>query len=201
MNLNDALREIARFGNLDAEALIVYATEDAFGGRGDFPLSDTMSMTQAEGQILYALTRALQPQRTVEVGTFIGVGSTHVLLALDANGSGTLHSLDVAEQEWVIPDALRARWTFEAVDARYYTWQGVDFVVEDSDHTRELTAQVLRSAMSHGARCVVSHDAHNATVGSEICGAFRDVVKDDFLTVMVDDVTLGLAIWFRREAA
>jgi methyltransferase family protein len=200
MNLNDALRDIAAFGSLDADALIAFAAEDTFGGRGDFPLSDTMSITQAEGQILYALVRALQPEHCVEVGTWIGVGSTHILAALEANDKGALHSVDVDAQAWVIPDALRERWTFEAKDARYYTWQGVDFVMEDSDHTRELTAQVLQSAIAHGARCVVSHDAHNASVGSEIVGAFRDVVKGDFMTVMVDDVTLGLAIWFRRDA-
>lgn len=196
--LNDALRQIAAFGSLDADALIAYAAEDTHGGRGDFPQSDTMCITRAEGQIIYALVRALQPASVVEVGSFIGVSSTHLLAALDANGAGDLTSIDVEAQPMVIPDALLPRWSLAQMDAREYVWQPVDFVMEDGDHTRDLTAKVLRNAIRHGARCVVSHDAHNASVGTEVCAGFADIVGDDYMTVMVDDVALGLAIWFRR---
>lgn len=200
--LTDALRAIADFGNLNADELIAYAAEDTFGGRGDFAHSGSMCITRAEGQILYALVRAFAPVNVVEVGCYIGVSSTHILAALeDNNAHGFLTSVDVEPQDMVIPEALAHRWQFERGEARERIWQATDFVFEDGDHTRDLTSKVLIAAMQHGARCVVSHDAHNASVGSEICAAFQAITAGDYMTVMVDDVALGLAIWFRREQA
>ncbi len=44
---------------------------------------------------LYALTRLLRPTHIVETGVSSGVSSTHFLLGLLDNGSGTLHSIDL----------------------------------------------------------------------------------------------------------
>lgn len=197
--LNDTLRAIAAFGNLDADALIAFAAEDNYGGRGDYPNSGSMCITRAEGQILYALVRALQPMNVVEVGCYIGVSSTHILAALAGNDRGWLLSIDMERQGMIIPPDLMDLWTFEQGEAREHIWQSpTDFVFEDGDHTRDLTSTILRSAIANGARCVVSHDAHNASVGTEVRGGFEDIVGSDYLTVMVDDVALGLAIWFKR---
>ncbi|MGP8072422.1 MAG: O-methyltransferase [Thermoplasmata archaeon] len=43
---------------------------------------------------LYALVRLLHPQHVVETGVSSGVSSAHLLLALEKNHAGTLHSID-----------------------------------------------------------------------------------------------------------
>jgi hypothetical protein len=82
---------------------------------------------------LYALTRLLRPQHIVEVGVSSGVSSAYLLGALERNGRGTLHSVDLPKIDrrplsgstprypswalpfgrgpgWAVPVALRKRW-------------------------------------------------------------------------------------------
>jgi predicted O-methyltransferase YrrM len=88
-----------------------------------------------EGLRLFAVLRKLRPAVAVETGVCNGVSTAFLLLALDANGTGELHSLDLPEvagedyepgtfsdgkggavipagQEpgWMIPERLRTRW-------------------------------------------------------------------------------------------
>src|SRR5579862_2322636 len=61
----------------------------------------------------YAAIRALQPELVVETGVASGVSSAYILLALERNRKGTLHSVEVGdtaylppgkENGWVVPD-------------------------------------------------------------------------------------------------
>jgi predicted O-methyltransferase YrrM len=88
-----------------------------------------------EGLRLYAILRKLRPQVAVETGVCNGVSTAFLLLALDANAAGNLHSLDLPEiagedyepgtfwdgkggavipagkePGWMIPAHLRSRW-------------------------------------------------------------------------------------------
>jgi Methyltransferase domain len=88
-----------------------------------------------EGVRLYALTRKLKPRLAVETGVCNGFSTAFVLLALERNGEGELHSIDLPEVAgsdyepgtfwegkqgaaippgkeagWMIPAALRDRW-------------------------------------------------------------------------------------------
>jgi predicted O-methyltransferase YrrM len=88
-----------------------------------------------EGLRLYRLVRELRPKVAVETGVCNGVSTAFLLLALEDNGEGELHSIDLPEvagedyQEgtfwdgkggavippgkepgWMVPRALRARW-------------------------------------------------------------------------------------------
>jgi hypothetical protein len=88
-----------------------------------------------EGLRLYRLLRELRPKVAVETGVCNGVSTAFLLLALEDNGEGELHSIDLPEvageeyQEgtfwdgkggavippgkepgWMVPPALRARW-------------------------------------------------------------------------------------------
>lgn len=85
----------------------------------------------------YALTRKLEPATVVETGVCNGVSTLAILLALQNNGAGELHSIDYPyraeeslaefraetfeeyggaaipsdrEPGWIIPDELRGRW-------------------------------------------------------------------------------------------
>jgi methyltransferase family protein len=88
-----------------------------------------------EGVRLYALVRKLRPRVAVETGVCNGFSTAFVLLALDRNGVGELHSIDLPEvvgadyepgtfwegktgaaippgkePGWMIPPELRERW-------------------------------------------------------------------------------------------
>ena len=70
--------------------------------------------------ILYAAARALKPQIVVETGVANGVSSSYLLLAIQKNGIGHLHSIEVGDSSvilkgqpagWLVPQDLRAHWT------------------------------------------------------------------------------------------
>ena len=90
----------------------------------------------AEGTYLYAILRRLQPEISVETGVANGFSTAFALLALQENGEGHLHSIDLprevgreyddgtffegegragippgSEPGWLIPPDLRERWT------------------------------------------------------------------------------------------
>ncbi|MCI4336142.1 MAG: class I SAM-dependent methyltransferase [Thermoplasmata archaeon] len=88
---------------------------------------------------LYALARRLRPRHVVEVGVSSGVSSAYLLAALDRNGSGTLHSIDLPSfpragarrtasahgswtlppgrtSGWAVPFELRKRWDLRLGD-------------------------------------------------------------------------------------
>jgi hypothetical protein len=89
-----------------------------------------------EGVYLYAVLRRLRPEVAVETGVANGFSTAFALLALDKNGSGSLHSVDLprevgrdyeegmfyegegragipsgSESGWLIPPELKERWT------------------------------------------------------------------------------------------
>jgi hypothetical protein len=90
----------------------------------------------AEGGYLYSLFRHLRPQIAVETGVANGFSTAFALLALERNGDGHLHSVDLprevgrayeagtfyegegragippgSESGWLIPPELKERWT------------------------------------------------------------------------------------------
>jgi len=89
-----------------------------------------------EGVYLYAVLRTVRPQVAVETGVANGFSTAFSLLALQANGDGHLHSIDLprevgreyapgtfyegegragippgSEPGWLIPAELKERWT------------------------------------------------------------------------------------------
>jgi hypothetical protein len=89
-----------------------------------------------EGVYLYALVRTVRPEVMVETGVANGFSTAFSLLALQANGTGHLHSIDLprevgrdyepgtfyegegragippgSEPGWLIPIPLKERWT------------------------------------------------------------------------------------------
>lgn len=90
---------------------------------------------------LYALVRLLEPRHIVEVGVSSGVSSAYLLRALERNGRGTLHSVDLPVLSaaarhgsgrqvgswaiprgrfsgWAVPFPLRKRWDLRIGDKK-----------------------------------------------------------------------------------
>jgi predicted O-methyltransferase YrrM len=100
----------------------------------------------------YAAVRALKPNCVVETGVANGVSSSYLLLALQKNGRGRLHSVGLAdpvflpagkELGWLVPPWLRSSWQIHPGDARdilptlFAQLGNIDVFIHDSLHTYE----------------------------------------------------------------
>lgn len=69
---------------------------------------------------LHALVTILKPKHVIEVGVSAGVSSAYFLHALESNGKGVLHSIDLPEKEientprpkisWALPPGKKSGW-------------------------------------------------------------------------------------------
>jgi hypothetical protein len=135
----------------------------------DLPFPTMYNADRQWAALAYAVCRALQPAIVVTTGVGYGVLEAYILQALEVNGSGDLHSIDLpplhpAADNWIgafIPDRLRTRWRL---------WRGpsarllprllrdlgqVDVFVHDSLHTRRNTLRELQTMTPHLARPAV----------------------------------------------
>ena len=216
MHLHDCLRELATALNLDADHLVIYATEDNIGGRdtlqGRYALPGAvtdfsgMSVFAAEGKILYALVRALKPDTVVEIGVDAGCSSYHILAAMETNQRGHLHSVDIATEGIgrEVPERLRHRWTLQTgVDGLTASLPGnADICFEDANHLYQPTVDTLTRLKSLNPRLMLSHDAVTHLTygegGFQVLPAFRDVLGTDRY-VLPDGSIAGLAYWVNED--
>ncbi len=145
----------------------------------------------------YALCRAIKPACVVETGVAYGVSSSFFLAALEANGKGVLHSIDLPALSRkaddyvgsVIPDRLRTRWRLYRGSTRRVLPKllplidPIDIFLHDSLHTYSGMSQDLRIVLSHlaGRAAVVVDDVELNTAFSEweslAAPAFSAVVR------------------------
>ncbi len=204
MNLNDALLKLAAAGNLNADELIAYAAEDTIGGwhldesQRKWP---TGSMWGVEGQLIYALVRAMRPALVCELGVSHGCSATHILSALEANGKGKLISVDIYESSGNgIPDNLKHRWQFKAGTAVERIPTKAEIVLEDLDHY-EGTLSAFRVISALKPRLVLAHDAEHHLVGSEVRKHFQ-YTFGTCDTVLIEPGNCGFAYkFFEKDTA
>jgi predicted O-methyltransferase YrrM len=120
-----------------------------------------MNGTTTLGRLCYLSCRQLRPRVVVETGVAYGVTSAYILQALDDNGYGELHSIDLpplgkdAESfvGYVIPQHLKTRWKLRAGSARNILPQvlretgNIDVFVHDSLHTYRHMKWEFQSAL------------------------------------------------------
>jgi predicted O-methyltransferase YrrM len=109
----------------------------------------------------YAVVRAFQPKIIVETGVANGVSSAYLLLALQANGRGTLYSIGLNDPQylpagkplgWVVPQDLRSTWKLLVGDSRTILpglldeIGSTDIFIHDSLHTYEHMLWEFRAA-------------------------------------------------------
>jgi predicted O-methyltransferase YrrM len=98
----------------------------------------------------YMAIRAIQPETVVETGVANGVSSAHILLALQKNERGTLHSIGLNDPQylpvgkplgWIVPESLKSRWNLLIGDSRTLLptllakLGTIDIFIHDSLHT------------------------------------------------------------------
>lgn len=204
MQLPSALEQIAHQYGLDAAELTAYAHEDPHTGfNTGWP---TGSIWQVEGQVLYALVRALKPATVLELGTWYGCSATHILQAMHDNRWGALMAVDNHIQGGPavigdrIPDDLRGRFEFTHMDIFEYvttTDAQFDFIFEDGMHDRAQVAAVWSAAqhiLAPGG-VMISHDATHFVVGPDVQAGMIQAGVTDALFLNIDPADCGLAVW------
>jgi len=174
MNLNETLTMIAAQIRTDATTLIAYAAEDNLGGYhynakiATFPPG---SIWGVEGQILYALVRLLKPEMVVEIGGWAGCSAAHLALAVKANGSGVVHSVDNGSElnqfthGQFVPDELRPFIHLHKQDGEKFLNdlpdRSIGLLFEDASHVPAmvtlLTSIGLKKVVEGGI--IANHDA------------------------------------------
>jgi predicted O-methyltransferase YrrM len=114
--------------------------------------------------VQYAAVRAFAPKVVVETGVASGVSSSYLLLALQKNGHGALHSIGLSDPQflppgktpgWIVPDWLKSKWVLHLGDSRELLPQllkelgSVDVFIHDSLHTYEHMLWEFRAAYPH----------------------------------------------------
>ncbi|MBA2629951.1 MAG: class I SAM-dependent methyltransferase [Thermoleophilaceae bacterium] len=128
--------------------------------------------------LVYALVRAHRPRAVVETGVATGVTSAHALAALEDNGGGMLHSIDLPPRDLYasgavareIPSDLRGRWSYHLGASR-----------------RLLPAVLERTT---GGTRIFLHDSDHGYVNMrwELAAAWRALAPGDW--ILADDVNL-----------
>lgn len=209
MNLNDALSTFAAQLELDADTLIAYAAEDTVGGyHSDSAQAkwSVGSIWDVEGQVLYALTRALQPRYAAEFGVNHGCSTTHFLAALARNESGELHSIDPWEGAGQgVPAELRQRWQMHYDSGTEWLKQQpdahFDILFEDMVHGAEATRAwwlVAQRKVAPGG-IILSHDATHPGVGMDVQQGIREAGVTPAL-YSIEPSDCGLALWISPES-
>lgn len=208
MNLPLALAEIANNLSLDHERMLRFAAEDTIGGFHPDPALRKWpvgSMFAVEGQVLYALIRALKPKRVLELGRRFGCSTTHIAAALAANGAGKVVSVDNnvhGDTELMIPKRLYSRIELVNGDAFEYLRthdESFDLIFEDLDHDRATTAAIAKDAKNGRLRAgglLIVHDTVHFLVGEALRAGLQDA-GIDAQHYLIEPSDCGLAIWKR----
>jgi predicted O-methyltransferase YrrM len=115
-----ALREAGGTSSIDSYGREHDALNEELGGRYReralaFPA--TWAVEAVTSFFLYALVRTIRPHHVVEIGVGNGQSSFYFLRALQANGSGQLHSFDISsEAGGLLNEDERSYWDFRLVD-------------------------------------------------------------------------------------
>lgn len=220
MNLDETLQLLALQIPVDPDKLSAFAAEDSIGGwdldNGGWPVG---SLWSVEGKVLYALTRLLQPELVVEIGTHRGCSTTHFATALSINDKGEIVSLDTAggvgdlipaqlfEHASLITDN-GVNWLREQPD------ESIDIIYEDADHSAETSRDVAALAMQKlkpGGLLIVHDAAHDyawlgdkTQVGSDVGETIRRGLtaalgENAYRVYRTDPSDCGFALWRKHE--
>jgi hypothetical protein len=153
----------------------------------DPPFSLLHNADRSLARLCYMACRALNPDAVVETGVAYGVTSAYLLKAMEENGNGSLHSIDLPPLSrhadtyigFVVPEALRGRWTLHRGASRRLLpgicsdLKRVGLFVHDSLHTRRnmLTELGIVSRHLTGRALVILDDVDDNN-------AFHDWVRE-----------------------
>lgn len=202
ISLIDTLAAIGGRFDLDADTLIRYTDEDNIGGHHSDPNKQGWKCAKGiwgvEGQIIYALIRALKPTMTLEIGNCWGTSTKHICTAVSQNGIGQIQTIDIRKTD-VVP--LEHRHIVTSIQADLFEFDydltpPIDFLFEDSFHTADMVAHVWAEFKEHAASgaMIVSHDAGHFRAGAQVREGIERVMSD-YAVYLIEPSNCGLAMW------
>jgi hypothetical protein len=159
------------------------------------PIDDRHNGDLLFGRCCYAVIRAVRPRTVIETGVAHGVSTAFMLAALDANGAGELHSIDLpphdagADQRVgaCVPQALRARWSLHrglsrsVLPSLVSRLPAVDVFVHDSQHTYRNMSFEFEAVWS-GTQVIIADDVERNAAFEALTRrspAYSAVVRQD----------------------
>ncbi|CAA9428145.1 MAG: hypothetical protein AVDCRST_MAG22-3060 [uncultured Rubrobacteraceae bacterium] len=159
---------------------------------GEIRTADAFSQRWAAdslfARLCYLACRIVVPETVVETGVAYGVSSAYILRALEQNGRGTLHSVDLPplrreyERFWgiAVPEGLRERWLIHRGSSRrvlpglLQETGPLDLFVHDSLHTLHNMRREFDAVWPHLRKggFILADDV-------ERNGAFADLCRKD----------------------
>lgn len=201
--LETVIMAVAAYTGLDYQTLLDYANADHHTGwdfdKGQWPCG---SLHRPEGQILYALTRALEAE-PLEFGSHHGCSATHLAQAvLDSDLPYQVTSIDTnGMNRDRIPANLQPIIKAIGGDGHVFVQSVPDasrrLIFEDTGHGREGTAQFWRESLPKltPGGIMVSHDPESELVGANIVGGVEDAGIHDYLIVRTPPSDCGLILY------
>jgi predicted O-methyltransferase YrrM len=155
---------------------------------------------------LYAIVRALRPFHIVESGVSSGVSSAQLLLGLERNRVGRLHSIDYpvfqrkptksrreaswslppgARSGWAVPDELRRLWDLrvgrseDVLPGLVDELPSIDLFVHDSPHNAAHLAfelKTIRPKLRPGSVVVADNTRWNERAFNQLAASFHATV-------------------------
>jgi len=109
------------------------------------------------GQVLYALVRAVRPRTVIEFSTSSGYSTTFIARALERNGHGVLHTVDIdrhaqqAAADWLERNSLAGRVRMHNGDCRHVVpgllQDEVDLLFIDTLHSFDIAEWYFAEAI------------------------------------------------------
>jgi predicted O-methyltransferase YrrM len=128
-------------------------------GMGEWAGSGCVDYNEAKA--LYIFTRLTRPKVVIELGYAGGVSTSFIARALEMNGEGQVHTVDLSPEHWDVCDMFRG-YREQDIIRQYHTTDAVDFVRDtklspnltftDATHLYEPTkqiAEILKSRWPH----------------------------------------------------
>jgi predicted O-methyltransferase YrrM len=142
------------------------------------PLVEALTeMTLEERVFLYSITRAVRPERVLEIGTSQGGSALIMTNALEENGSGQVYTVDPLPRIDLKPERFRGRlhviqdFSPAGVDQAAALAGGpFDFVLIDGLHIHDQTAKDIAASLTHAAdeAYILLHDAFHFGISEAI---------------------------------
>ncbi len=126
--------------------------------RVSLPYPHYFDVAPRTGELLFHLVRASRPRVVFETGIGNGRSSAIVLAAMDLNGAGTLHSVDIRDDVGALVPHQHPRWvkhilngTPAALKVALDECGPVDIFIHDSDHSYGAQLAEYEIASRHGS--------------------------------------------------
>ncbi len=136
----------------------------------------TGTTSRLDAQAIYVVCRIVEPDTVIETGCLYGSFDAHIALAMERNGNGVLHSIDLPAKNtnygYLVPEGCKKRWNIHIGNSKDVlpklanNTDSIDIFLHDSLHTVEHMRWEYENAFPHIKKggILASHDVLNSNV-------------------------------------